>query len=44
MLAFMLIPYVNLVTMWIAYYTTQKRLNGMWAAAAPSYAAPPRVL
>lgn len=34
MLAFVLIPYVNLVTMWIAYYRTQDRLNGVWAQRA----------
>lgn len=33
MLVFMLIPYVSIVTMWIAYYRTQTGLNGMWAAA-----------
>jgi hypothetical protein len=32
MLAFLLIPYVNVVTTWIMYYRTQKGLNGMWAA------------
>ncbi|MEA3199398.1 MAG: hypothetical protein QOE90_826 [Thermoplasmata archaeon] len=32
MLAFLLIPYVNLVTSWIVYWRTQKGLNGMWAA------------
>lgn len=32
MLAFTLIPYLNLVTMWIAFHRTQKGLNAMWAA------------
>jgi hypothetical protein len=44
MLAFMLIPYVNLVTMWIAYYRTQKSLNGMWESAAIAPVAAPLIL
>lgn len=44
MLAFMLIPYVNIVTMWIAYYKTQKGLNGMWESATAAPVAAPLTL
>lgn len=39
-LFFVLMPYVNLVTMWIAYYRTQKGLNGMWERTGPATPAP----
>lgn len=33
-LLFMIIPYVNIVTMFVALYKTQDRLNGLWAQNA----------
>lgn len=42
MLIFVLVPYVSLVTFWIAMHRTQKGLNGMWEApVSGSWPAPP---
>ena len=41
-LVFMLLPYVNLITMFIAYYRTQKGHNEMWAQARAGPAPVPR--
>ena len=38
MLALVLVPYVNFVTMWIAMHRTQTGLNGMWEGAPPALA------
>lgn len=34
MLTLLVLPYVNLVTMWIVLYLTQDRMNRLWARAA----------
>lgn len=35
-LVFVLVPYLNIVTLWIALYKTQDRLNALWTGRPPT--------